>query len=53
MARAVTRPGGGLAWEYYFAFGGGRAPWTSGMAQSVAAQAFARAASLLPDEPLR
>ena len=50
MERAVTRPGGGLAWEYYFPFGGGRAPWMSGMAQSVAAQAFARAASLLPDE---
>ncbi|HEX3454706.1 MAG TPA: D-glucuronyl C5-epimerase family protein, partial [Gaiellaceae bacterium] len=50
MARAVTRPGGGLAWEYYFPFGGGHAPWTSGMAQSVAAQAFARAAALLPDE---
>ncbi len=50
LARAVTRPGGGRAWEYYFPFGGGRAPWTSGMAQSVAAQAFARAASLLPDE---
>ncbi len=50
LARAVTRPGGGRAWEYYFPFGGGRAPWTSGMAQSVAAQAFARAASLLPDD---
>src|SRR5262249_50486821 len=37
-------------WEYYFSFGGGRPPWTSGMAQSVAAQAFARAASLVPDE---
>jgi hypothetical protein len=49
MARAVSRPGGGLAWEYYFPFGGG-APWTSGMAQSVAAQAFARAASLVPDD---
>ncbi len=50
VARAVTRPGGGAAWEYYFSFGGGRPPWASGMAQAVAAQAFARAASLLPDE---
>jgi hypothetical protein len=50
MARAVSRPGGGLEWEYYFPFGGGRAPWTSGMAQSVAAQAFARAASLATAE---
>jgi hypothetical protein len=34
-------------WEYYFRFAGGRPPWTSGMAQAVAAQGFARAASLL------
>ena len=50
MARSVTRSRGGAAWEYYFPFEGGRPPWTSGMAQAVAAQAFARAASLLPDE---
>ena len=48
-ARAVPRRGGGIVWEYYFPFGG-RAPWVSGMAQAVAAQAFARAASLVPDE---
>jgi hypothetical protein len=48
-ARAVSRRGGGIVWEYYFPFGG-RPPWVSGMAQAVAAQAFARAASLLPDE---
>ena len=24
---------GGLAWEYYFPFGGGEAPWASGLAQ--------------------
>jgi hypothetical protein len=50
MARAVAPPGGGLGWEYYFSFGGGRPPWTSGMAQSVAAQAFTRAAALVTDE---
>jgi hypothetical protein len=50
MARAVTRPQGGVAWEYYFPYAGGRAPWISGMAQSVAAQAFVRAAALVPDE---
>jgi hypothetical protein len=50
LARAVGRPGGGLAWEYYFSFGGGRPPWTSGMAQSVAAQAFARASALVTEE---
>jgi D-glucuronyl C5-epimerase-like protein len=49
IARAVPR-GGGVAWEYYFAYGGGRPPWVSGMAQSVAAQAFSRAASLVTDQ---
>ena len=47
-ARAVPRFGG-MAWEYYFPFGGS-APWVSGMAQAVGAQAFARAASLVTDE---
>jgi hypothetical protein len=49
LARGVHQRGG-IAWEYYFAFGGGRSPWLSGMAQAVAAQAFARAARLLPGE---
>jgi hypothetical protein len=48
-ARAVPRQGGGLVWEYYFSFGG-KPPWISGMAQSVAAQALSRAAALVPDE---
>lgn len=34
---------GGLAWEYYFAFNGGRAPWVSALAQATALQALARA----------
>jgi hypothetical protein len=38
---------GGIAWEYYFAFGGGRPPWVSGMAQGTAVQALARAAHRL------
>ncbi len=38
---------GGLAWEYYFPFGGGRAPWVSGLAQGTAVQALARSASRL------
>jgi hypothetical protein len=51
LARAV--PGdGGLVWEYEFPFASGRAPWTSGMAQAVAAQAFARAGDLLSDPAL-
>jgi hypothetical protein len=45
-ARAVAKPGGALVWEYWFPFGGLRAPWTSGMAQAVLAQAFARAGEL-------
>jgi hypothetical protein len=48
LDRSVVRAGG-LAWEYYFRFGGGRPPWISGMAQAVAAQALARAGALLGD----
>ncbi|MBA3842099.1 MAG: hypothetical protein H0X39_05680 [Actinobacteria bacterium] len=50
MARGVYQAGGGVAWEYLFSFAGGHAPWISGMAQAVAAQAFARTAALVPDE---
>ena len=49
IARGVFQHGGGVGWEYYFDFSGGRAPWLSGMAQAVAAQAFARAATLVPE----
>jgi len=49
-ARGIYQPGGGVAWEYYFPFSGGRPPWISGMAQAVAAQAFARAANLVTDD---
>jgi len=48
VARGVYQRTGGIGWEYDFAFGGGRPPWLSGMAQAVAAQAFARAAALVP-----
>jgi len=51
LARSVVRFGG-LAWEYYFRFGGGRPPWISGMAQAVAAQALSRAGTLLGDPTL-
>src|SRR5262249_7337563 len=43
---------GGLAWEDGFPVGGGGPPWTSGMAQAVAAQAFAHAGDLLSDPGL-
>ncbi len=49
--RSVVRAGG-LAWEYYFRFEGGRPPWISGMAQAVAAQALSRAGTLLADPTL-
>jgi D-glucuronyl C5-epimerase-like protein len=51
LARSVVRAGG-LAWEYYFRFEGGRPPWISGMAQAVAAQALSRAGTLLADPTL-
>ncbi len=51
LARSVPRFGG-LAWEYYFRFAGGRPPWVSGMAQAVAAQALSRAGALLADPTL-
>jgi hypothetical protein len=34
---------GGLTWEYYFNFEGGRAPWTSAMSQATALEALTRA----------
>ena len=49
-ARGIPR-GGALVWEYPFRFGSARPPWTSGMAQAVAAQALARAG--LPDAARR
>lgn len=39
---AVNRAGG-LAWEYYFSFDGGRPPWVSAMAQGTALEALTRA----------
>jgi hypothetical protein len=48
VARAVPK-GDTLSWEYGFQFGSGKPPWTSGMAQAVAAQAFARAQAKLGD----
>jgi hypothetical protein len=47
---AAQRGGGGLAWEYYFSFGGGAPPWVSGLAQGTAVQALARSATRLHRE---
>jgi hypothetical protein len=41
---------GGVAWEYYFTFGGGKPPWVSGLAEGTAVEALARAATRLHRE---
>ena len=51
VARAIPR-GNRLLWEYAFGYGRGRPPWSSGMAQAVAAQSLARAGVLLADDAL-
>jgi hypothetical protein len=38
---------GGLAWEYYFPYRAGKAPWVSSLAQGTALQALSRAAQRL------
>ena len=45
-ARGIPTPDGALTWEYEFDFDGQHAPWQSGMAQAVLAQAFARAGAV-------
>ncbi len=50
LAMGVPR-GGGLAWEYYFTFDGGRPPWVSSLAQGTALQAIARSAKKLDRMP--
>lgn len=45
-ALAVSRAGG-IAWDYLFDFDGGSPPWTSGLSQGTAIQAFARASQRL------
>ena len=39
--------GGGIAWEYDFAFDGGAPPWVSAITEGTAVQAFARAGAAL------
>jgi D-glucuronyl C5-epimerase C-terminus len=39
----AAQRGGGLAWEYYFKFDGGKPPWTSSMSQATGLQALSRA----------
>ena len=49
LADIASNRGGYKTWEYYFAFGGGLPPWTSGLSQGTAIQAFARGYELLGD----
>lgn len=49
LAEIASNRGGFKTWEYYFEFGGGAPPWTSGLAQGTAIQAFARGYELLGD----
>jgi hypothetical protein len=49
LGLAVARAGG-VAWEYYFSFGGGKPPWVSGLAQGTAVQALSRTAKRLHRE---
>jgi hypothetical protein len=46
----AARRAGGVAWEYYFSFGGGTPPWVSGMAEGTAVEALSRAARRLHRE---
>lgn len=43
------RRGGGVAFEYLFAFDGGAPPWVSGLAQGTALTAFSRGSTRLHD----
>ena len=52
IANASDR-GGILAFEYFFEFGGGQPPWTSGLSQATALQALARATDLTGDPKYR
>jgi hypothetical protein len=49
LVTLAARRGDGIAWEYYFHFGGGSPPWTSGLSQGTAIQALARGAELLSE----
>jgi hypothetical protein len=51
-ARGVARAPRATVWEYTFPYGGGRPPWTSGMAQAAAAGNLTRASRMLADAGL-
>lgn len=49
LVSLASRRGDFATWEYYFRFGGGTPPWTSGLSQGTAVQALARGAELLAE----
>jgi hypothetical protein len=49
-APLATHRAGGVAWEYLFQFDGGLPPWTSGLSQGTALQAFSRGWSRLHNQ---
>jgi hypothetical protein len=50
LVTIASRRGRFTTWEYWFAFGGGRPPWMSAMAQGTGIQALSRGSQLL-EEP--
>jgi hypothetical protein len=52
MVSIRSSRGGFVTWEYFFHFGGGTPPWTSGLSSGTAVQALARASerSILNDK---
>jgi hypothetical protein len=52
MVAIRSSRGGFITWEYWFYFGGGTPPWTSGLSSGTAIQALARASqkSILDDK---
>ena len=47
LSAVAANRGGGVAWEYYFTYSGGRPPWVSGLSQGTAVQALVNAAKKL------
>lgn len=47
LVELSARRGSARAWEYYFPYDGGEAPWVSGMAQGTVIQALARGSRYL------
>jgi hypothetical protein len=48
----AAKRAGGIAWESWFTFDGGRPPWVSALSQGTALQAYSRAAIHLKDNTL-